>query len=245
MPHSTTNRIALFATSESPCSYIANKLSTNIFVDPEYQLNPAVYQYLTELGFRRSGNQIYRPDCKNCKQCIATRIEVENFKLKPRFKRILNKNQDLSFTKVDSIDTEEHYALYQRYINKRHSDGAMYPTSVEQYRNFLQCDWLKSEYYEWRLGDELVSLAVTDQLDNALSAIFTFFSPECPQRSLGTLGVLTQIEQTIIQKKSFLYLGYWIENSTTMHYKIQYQPLQGLIDAKWLLLSNKTNLTKE
>ena len=42
-----------------------------------------------------------------------------------------------------------------------------------------------------------------------------------------------QISQVKELGLSFLYLGYWIEQSQKMSYKIQYQPVQLLIDGRW------------
>ncbi|MFK5951185.1 MAG: arginyltransferase [Methylococcales bacterium] len=225
--------VHLFATEEIECSYLPGEISSNHVIDPNFTMDAMVYSVLSEQGFRRSGNQVYRPGCKHCQQCIATRIEVSNFVLSRRFKRIVNKNKDLQFSIVNNINGEEYYQLYKRYINQRHFNGPMNPPSKQQYDEFLKCNWMHSQYLEWRLNDVLICIAVTDDLDNAFSAIYTFFDPSHAKRSLGTLGVLEQINQALIQAKEYLYLGYWIKESRVMQYKIQFQPLMGFIEGKW------------
>ncbi len=228
-----TDSIALFSTLETECSYLKNQQAINQVIDPEYPLDQKKYLALSQLGFRRSGNQVYRPGCSNCNRCIATRISVEQFNFGRRFKRVVKLNKDLNFNIVANINTDEHYHLYQKYINQRHSQGPMFPPTFEQYNSFLNCHWLTSQYFEWRLNNKLVCVAVTDDFANAFSAIYTFFDDSLHRRSLGTLAVLEQITQAMQQQKAFLYLGYWIENSPTMHYKIQFQPLQGFIQGEW------------
>ncbi len=43
-------------------------------------------------------------------------------------------------------------------------------------------------------NNELAAVAVVDLLDNALSAVYTFFNPKYSARSLGVYAVLWQIE---------------------------------------------------
>jgi arginine-tRNA-protein transferase len=230
---SNQKSVHLYATEDIDCSYLPGETSSNHVIDPNFVMSIDVYTVLSEQGFRRSGNQVYRPGCKHCQECIATKIDISQFILKPRFKRILNRNKDLEFTLVNDISSDEYYQLYKNYITQRHADGPMFPPSRDQYSSFLDCNWMQSQFFEWRLDGELVCVAVTDELEDAFSAIYTFFCPNQAARSLGTLGVLEQIHQAQLQKKEFLYLGYWIEHSRVMQYKIQFQPLLGFKDGFW------------
>jgi arginine-tRNA-protein transferase len=80
-------------------------------------------------------------------------------------------------------------------------------------------------------------VAVTDQLDDGLSAVYTFFEPTESSRSLGVFSILQQIEQCRRQGLSHLYLGYWIKESPKMAYKSQYRPLQMFIEGRWVTLN--------
>ncbi|HSM27988.1 MAG TPA: arginyltransferase, partial [Thioalkalivibrio sp.] len=60
-----------------------------------------------------------------------------------------------------------------------------------------------------------------------------FFDPGLPERSLGTLAVLLQIEEARRRKLPYLYLGYWIPDSAKMAYKARFQPMESLINGVW------------
>jgi arginine-tRNA-protein transferase len=70
-----------------------------------------------------------------------------------------------------------------------------------------------------------------------------FFDTSNNSSSYGTYGIAWQIEYAKQLKVPYLYLGYYIEQSPKMSYKIQYQPLEGLIDGKWqaLPVTHKTS----
>ena len=91
-----------------------------------------------------------------------------------------------------------------------------------------------TEYLELWLDDLLIGVAVIDRLDNGLAAVYTFYDPDMERRSLGTFAILWQIQYTVNEKLNFLYLGYWIKQSKKMNYKIQFRPLQMLIEQQWL-----------
>ena len=82
-------------------------------------------------------------------------------------------------------------------------------------------------------------IAVIDQVDTAWSAVYTFFEPKFSKYSLGVYAVLWQINQLKHRNKEFLYLGFWIEACKKMTYKSEYQPLQGLIENRWVEITNK------
>lgn len=228
--------IRLFATHPHRCSYLEGEQATTVFVDPSQHMTGKLYRRLSELGFRRSGGHVYRPQCTNCRACIPARIPVRAFVPNRRQKRCWKRNQDLSINTPTSIDTDEHYELYARYIGERHWDGDMYPPSREQFRSFLTSEWGITRYLELRLDNQLVGVAVCDELDNALSAVYTFYEPQLNQRSLGTFGILLQIHMAREKGLDFVYLGYWIKDCSKMNYKTQFRPLELLINRQWVQL---------
>ena len=75
-------------------------------------------------------------------------------------------------------------------------------------------------------------MAVTDRLATGLSAVYTFFDPDEPRRSLGRYAILWQIEEARRSELPALYLGYWIRNCRKMNYKTEYRPLEMLISQR-------------
>lgn len=230
------SHLRLFATQPHPCSYLENQQATTVFVDPEANIDRFIYTELSHMGFRRSGAHLYRPHCGQCQACISCRIPVMSFTPSRSQRRCWQRNQDIEVREVDSIQTAEHYALYANYIRQRHRDGDMYPPTEAQYKAFLTSEWGVGYYLEFRLEGRLIGVAVCDRLGDGLSAVYTFFDPACEKRSLGVFSILTQIRQAARQTLPFVYLGYWIKDCQKMEYKLQYRPIELLINRRWVLL---------
>ena len=228
------NQIQLYLTEAHPCSYLSDKQATTAFVDPKYPLDTETYSRLSTMGFRRSGQYIYAPRCTSCKSCIPVRVPVDGFQPTRSQKRCLKRNTDVSAVIEPNIDLDEHYALYQKYIDTRHSDGDMYPATMTQYRDFIGKPWECTRFIEFRLDEKLIACAVSDWLDDGLSAIYTYYDPELSARSLGTLAILRQIEMAQEQELDYLYLGYWIRDSAKMTYKSKFRPAELYIENRWL-----------
>jgi len=64
----------------------------------------------------------------------------------------------------------------------------------DQYIQFLLSSNVDSVLVEFRDGDELVMISVIDQIDDGISAVYTFFDPAREQSSPGVYGVLWQLE---------------------------------------------------
>ncbi len=235
---SNAPELSFYATKAHPCSYLTGREATTIFTDPTFPMNPDLYGRLTEKGFRRSGEHIYRPHCQYCSACVPLRIAVSNFAPNRQQKRCWAHNQDLSIEIVEDIRTREHYALYENYICQRHQDGDMYPPSLQQYESFLfppsfSRDIPVTHYIEFRHHSRLMAVAVTDILPTGVSAIYTFYEPEAHERSLGVFSVLFQIELTRRLKLPHIYLGYWIQESRKMSYKNRYRPHELFLNGRW------------
>lgn len=227
------NSIQLFLSPEHECSYLENHTTQLAIVPASPELSTELYSQLIGLGFRRSGNEVYKPHCPACSDCISSRIAVDRFKPNRQQKRCWKKNLNTQIKiKPPSFDLS-HYDLYLRYQKFKHPDGDMKKTTPSQYQAFLGSKWCKTIFVEFHIDNTLAAVAVVDQLDRALSAVYTFFNPDFAGYSPGVFAVLWQIEYAKKLQKDWLYLGFWIENCSKMSYKAQYQPLQGLIDNHW------------
>ena len=231
------SELRFFKTPPHDCSYLPDKQATTLFVDPSATIDTNVYTALSAAGFRRSGEHIYRPYCEACGACIPVRVLAQEFHAARRQKRNLKANLDVVVKTQTPYFNEQYYALYERYITKRHSDGDMYPPSREQFQSFLIDGRKEAVFFELHLANQLVGVAVVDQLNDGLSAIYTFFEPELSERGLGNFAVLWIIEETRRRSLPFVYLGYWIKQCQKMSYKMDYQPLEMFINNQWILMT--------
>jgi arginyl-tRNA--protein-N-Asp/Glu arginylyltransferase len=122
------------------------------------------YGDLLRAGFRRSGDQIYRPACPSCQACIPLRIQVDLFVPNRSQQRAWNRYQqhlqaEIAYPHTDadadadaasypdsdknpSTSTsialvQEEYQLYQTYQKARHSNGSMAKDDVTAYQDFI------------------------------------------------------------------------------------------------------------
>lgn len=229
-------KLHFYASSPEPCGYLPEKKSISAFANPYMDMDLETYDELIQFGFRRSGGYLYRPHCPNCNECVSLRVLVNQFKLSRNDKRTLKLNQDLKINRIKAKFVEEHFELYKHYINSRHPGGSMENPSRSDYHRFLICDWTDTEFIEFRLGKELLAVAVTDATSTGFSAVYTFFKPEETRRSLGHFAILTQIQLCQEIDLPYLYLGYWIQDCDKMQYKSRYKPAEGFKDDMWMEL---------
>lgn len=225
--------IRVYTTFPHACSYLPGEEATTLFVDPRQSVSHSLYTHLSLMGFRRSGDHIYRPHCARCKACIPSRIPVAAFKRSRSQSRVWKRNQDLVMRESDGIFDAEAWSLYCRYIEERHADGDMYPPDREQYQSFLNNGLGCTRYFRFYKDDRLVMVMVADQMLDGLSAIYTFYDPDEEPRSPGTFAVLTQVALCQSKGLDHVYLGYWIQNCDKMNYKARFRPLEIFHDGSW------------
>lgn len=190
------------------------------------------FSYLMQNGFRRSGDQLYRPHCPQCNKCRSLRVIVEEFQPSTSQKRVLAKNSDLEIGLVDDMESD-FYPLYAHYINTRHADGSMFPPNEMQFTSFLRAEWLSQLWLTVRDRGELVGVAAIDEVNDGWSALYSFYHPNLNKRSLGRFLILLQIKQLQAKGLPHLYLGYQVDECKKMNYKSQYQPFETFYNGEW------------
>jgi len=227
------DEIGFCLTPEHECSYLDNEKAITLFVDPNYPLVMSQYSSLAKLGFRRSGENVYRPHCSACGLCIPVRVPVEEFEPNRSQRRNKKANQDISCTVKDAVFNSEHYALYRKYMQGRHAGGGMDNDEPENYENLIAAQWSTSKLLEFRLDKKLVMIAVIDIFNDGISAVYTFFDPEFSNRGLGVFGILSEMDYALSCQLDWLYLGYWNPKTNKMSYKSNYQPMEFFDGQNW------------
>tara|TARA_B100000530_G_scaffold322244_1_gene257049 strand:- start:39 stop:749 length:711 start_codon:yes stop_codon:yes gene_type:complete len=232
-----TVKVGLFRTTGHPCSYLEDRIAATLFLDPTLKIGKQLHTAFSKQGYRRSGELLYKPDCKFCNACISCRIPIINFKLRKSYQRIFKRNQDLEVTISRDLNYSDSYALYESYINNRHSDGDMFPASEEQFKSFILKKTDETVFFNFFDQGRLVAVSVVDILSDGLSAVYSFYEPFEKKRSLGTYSILHLANYASKKELSYLYLGYWVKGCPKMHYKIKFRPLEMLIDGEWLTIN--------
>ena len=208
-----------------PCSYLDGRMSTILFVDPQRILSKGEYGAFVRQGFRRSGDLVYRPHCQGCSACVAVRVPVREFAPTRGQRRVWNRNPDIDVVQKPARFEPAHFDLYRRYQAGRHPDSGMNDADPQKYLGFLASRQVETAFFELRMEGRLLGVAVADVLPDGLSAVYTFYDPDLPQRGLGVYAVLSEIAETALRGLDYLYLGYWIAESPKMSYKTNYRPV--------------------
>ena len=226
-------------TKTFPCSYLPDQEERLLIAVDERLQNNYSYSLLMTEGFRRTGDQSYRPHCPACNACQSIRIIVDKFIPSKSQKRTIKRNAHFQVLTSDRLK-EDYYPLYEQYINTCHQDGSMFPANYQQFESFLSSKLTQQLFIEtWVEVNEikrLVCVAVTDVLINGLSAVYTFYHPDFRAYGLGVFSILTQIEFCKKNKLPYLYLGYQIDECQKMNYKNRYFPYEKFSEQQWILV---------
>ncbi|MDZ5696872.1 arginyltransferase [Chelativorans sp. M5D2P16] len=244
MTQQPTQSPQFFLTAPSPCPYLEGQFERKVFThlvgDKASELN----DLLTQGGFRRSQNIAYRPACEGCRACVSVRILAQEFRPTKNMKRIMKRNADLIGTAHLPEPSTEQYSLFRAYLDARHRRGGMSDMTVLDYAMMVEDTHVDTSIIEYRRrgpdsfvtgrGEgELLGVALTDQMTDGLSMVYSFYNPEVEDRSLGTFMILDHIRRANAAGLPHVYLGYWVNGSRKMAYKVRFTPQEHLGPNGW------------
>ena len=235
-----TDDLRLFHTAEHACGYWPGRVARDLVLDPRDPRLAQWYPLALGWGFRRSGDIVYRPQCAGCRACVAVRIPVDRFVPDRSQRRCLARNANVELRVCAAERSDEHMALYRRYLAARHAGGGMDGHGATEFDQFLIGGWSSGRFLELREPaahgpGKLLAVAVTDVTEAALSAVYTFYDPDpdVADRGLGTLAILKQLQWAQREHRPHLYLGYWIAGHAKMDYKRRFRPIEGFDGRSW------------
>ncbi len=212
------------------------KLFTALQGDNATKLNDS----LSKQGFRRSQNVLYRPSCADCTACLSARIRVADFTPSKSQKRTARRNQGLTRRATSPWATEDQYDLFRRYLDHRHADGGMADMDVFEFAAMIEETPIRSRVVEYSDGEtgDLTAVCLTDVLEDGVSMVYSFFTPDQPRNSLGTYLILDHIEIAREAGLPYVYLGYWVPGSPKMGYKAKFTGLEVYSGGNWCPMTN-------
>lgn len=230
-----------FVTSPSPCPYLPGRSERKVFTELKGPHAAELNDALSRIGFRRSQTVAYRPSCVDCSACISVRVLADEFRPSNTQRRELKRNGDLVATICRPWSTVEQFELLQRYLGERHPGGGMTSMDEVDFADMVEHTPVDSWLVEYReptldgTPGRLVGACLTDRQGDGLSMIYSFYEPDHGQRSgLGNYIILDHIRRAADEGLPYVYLGYWVEGSVRMQYKIRYRPLERLTRAGWV-----------
>ena len=244
MTHHSTQSPQFFLTAPSPCPYVEGQFERKVFTHLVGDKAPEMNDLLTQGGFRRSQNIAYRPACENCRACVSVRILAQEFEIGKSMRRVLQRNSDLIGVMHDAEPSTEQYSLFRRYLDARHKRGGMSDMTVLDYAMMVEDSHVDTKVIEYRRRGpdtfitgrgtgELIAVALTDRMSDGLSMVYSYYDSEMEDRSLGTFMILDHIQRAVAAGLPHVYLGYWVNGSRKMNYKVRFQPQEHLGSKGW------------
>lgn len=251
MTQHPTQSPQFFLTAPSPCPYLDGQFERKVFTHLVGDKASEMNDLLTQGGFRRSQNIAYRPACETCRACVSVRILAQEFSASRNMKRVLHRNADLIGAMHDAEPSTEQYSLFRTYLDARHRRGGMSDMTVLDYAMMVEDTHVDTKVIEYRRRGpdsfitgkgqgELIAVALTDKMADGLSMVYSYFDPELADRSLGTFMILDHIARTKAMGLPHVYLGYWVNGSRKMNYKMRFMPQEHLGPKGWERYTEET-----
>jgi arginine-tRNA-protein transferase len=221
--------------AEGACAYLPNERWRLPLRMPVRPLSRTELDQRLAVGDRRQGRLLYHTECPGCQACIPIRIDVTDFVPSRTHRRVLARGRRLLTMDIGPLGvTEEKVLLYDRHKRERGLSLDGEPTREEIYGLVLADTCCDSFELCYRLGDELVGVAIVDRAARSLSAVYCYWDPAHSVLSLGTYSILEQIELCRRWGLRYLYLGLYVADCRPMAYKARFVPNEQRHDGRWV-----------
>ncbi len=247
MRHTLPLTPQFYVTAPQPCPYLEGRLERKLFTALQGENANELNDSLSSQGFRRSQNVLYRPSCADCASCLSARIDVAAFSPSRSQRRTMRRNSDLMRRATSPWATEEQYDLFRRYLDSRHADGGMADMDVFEFAAMIEETPIRSrviEYTDPAQGD-LAGVCLTDVLNDGVSMVYSFYSPDRPKDGLGNYMILDHIEIARSAGLPYVYLGYWVPGSQKMGYKAKFSGLEVYLGGEWQKMARPESFEPE
>jgi arginyl-tRNA--protein-N-Asp/Glu arginylyltransferase len=227
-----------YVASPSRCGYLPDQ-QWSLEYDYVAELSPSEYLQFMLDGWRRFGHMLFRPVCANCQACRPLRIRAAEFRPDRSQRRNRRENEGTIELRIGPpAVTRAKLNLYDRYhaFQADHKGWPEHATKdITGYSDSFVHHPFEVEEWCYYLDGRLVGVGYVDALERiednpalqgqtGLSAIYFYYDPDERHRGLGTWNVLSIIEQAVRRGLPYVYLGYYVEGSPSMAYKLRFVP---------------------
>jgi arginine-tRNA-protein transferase len=186
---------------------------------------------LLERGWRRFGPIYFRPACASCGECVSLRVVTSRFAPSKSQRRARRAAQSLRRVVGAPRVDDERLDLYAKWHADREDARGWEPNGQSTERYALEFAFphpcaREAAFYDDDApgGSRLVGLGLFDETPHALSAAFFFHDPDYARMSLGTVNVLSLVDDARESGRPHVYLGYRVDGCASLRYKAAFRP---------------------
>lgn len=216
-----------------PCPYLDQTARMPLSL-PTERLSPTSVDQFLSMGYRRSGDFLYRTQCPRCDACKPTRVDVGQFRLTKSMKRVLRRGDlELDVIVAPPIVDASRVGLFNSHRLDRGLAEGKERVDEQSYQSFLVsscCDVLEFSIFH---AGQLVAVSIFDVGQTSISAVYTHFDQRHHRFSLGTYAILKQLDWAKRNDRRFVYLGMYVADNKHLNYKARFLPQQRLVDGAW------------
>ncbi len=207
------------------CPYLPEKKCQNLTFELQPQ-GEITTSRLIDAGFRHFGSRWFIPVCEGCDSCIGIKIKTDNFRPSKSQRRLIRKNSDLIVERGNPCIDDEKITLINRYHENQEQKVGWFEQyyTTEQYADAFINGNIWCEEYRIYNRKCLIGVGLLERIHDRASSVYFYYDPDYRHRSLGTWSVLKEIEICINEKREWLHLGLWNEDSSSLSYKSRFSP---------------------
>ena len=246
MRHTLPIAPQFYVTAPQPCPYLEGRMERKLFTALQGDNSEKLNNSLSQQGFRRSQNVLYRPSCADCSACLSARINVAEFLATRSQKRVRKRNAENQRRATSPWATEDQFALFRKYLENRHATGGMADMDVYEFAAMIEETPIRSRVVEYtNPHDGLIGVSLTDVLEDGLSMVYSFYDPARVKDSLGTYMILDHVEIAREAELPYVYLGYWVPGSAKMGYKAKFSGLEVYTGGEWRKMTDPAKFSSD